>query len=72
MLTACSPYADAHCDRGCVNGSMPLANAEWSGVGCEWRCAEGSALYTKAFLGWTEYACVAEAERSSAPWGGWW
>ena len=72
VLTACSPYADAHCDRGCVNGSMPLANAEWSGVGCEWRCAEGSALYTKAFLGWTEYACVAEAERSSAPWGGWW
>jgi hypothetical protein len=71
-LTPCSAYADAHCDLSCVNATMPLANAVWSGVGCEWRCADGATLYAKSLLGWAEYACVLEAERASLPWGGWW
>jgi hypothetical protein len=72
LLTACTAYADAHCDAACVNSSMPASNAEWSGAGCGWRCVRGSTLHTRAFLGWTEYACVSEAERSSVPWAWWW
>jgi hypothetical protein len=72
MLTACSAYADANCDRPCVNGTMPQANAVWSGGGCEWRCADGFTLLAKSFFGWTEYACVSQLELSSMPWSGWW
>jgi hypothetical protein len=70
--TGCTAYADAHCDASCVNSSMPLAGAEWSGVGCEWRCQGGHTRLVKSLFGWTEYACVSQAERASMPWSGWW
>ncbi len=70
--TGCTAYTDAHCDASCVNSSMPLSGAEWSGVGCEWRCQGGHTRLVKSLFGWTEYACVSQAERASMPWSGWW
>jgi hypothetical protein len=51
---------------------MPLANAVWSGVGCEWTCVDGKTLLTKTLFGWTEFACVDSEELAARPWSGWW
>ena len=57
-LTACTEWADSHCEVPCVDETKPRIYSHWvSGNGCVWACDPGTSLSMTDYVMFTLYEC---------------
>lgn len=58
-FTACTAWADSHCDEECVDHDKPLVYSHWkSGNNCQWECDAGWNLIVSDYVMFKLYECV--------------
>ena len=59
-LTACTPWADSHCDTECVDEQKPQLYSHWvaGSNACAWACDEGKTLAVTDYVIFTLRECV--------------
>lgn len=58
-FTACTAWADSHCDEECVDQDKPLVYSHWkTGNECRWECDVGWTLVVSDYVMFKVYECV--------------
>jgi len=59
LFTACTAWADSHCDEECVDHDKPLVYSHWKpGNVCAWECDAGWVLIVSDYVMFKLYECV--------------